>query len=58
MRFHRLQSKQGAIMELFLVRHGQSVGNTLPDRDMPDSPLTEQGHMRRARGDIFAGSGH
>ncbi|WP_372637146.1 histidine phosphatase family protein [Cohnella sp.] len=30
-------------MELFLVRHGQSVGNTEPDLDMPDSPLTAKG---------------
>lgn len=40
-------------MELFLVRHGQSVGNTLPDRDMPDSPLTEQGHVQAARVAIY-----
>ncbi|UNK19234.1 histidine phosphatase family protein [Paenibacillus sp. N3/727] len=40
-------------MELFLVRHGQSVGNTQPDRDMPDSPLTEQGHAQAARVAIY-----
>ncbi|WP_438435154.1 histidine phosphatase family protein [Gorillibacterium sp. sgz500922] len=29
-------------MELFLVRHGQSLGNTM-SQDMPDSPLTDLG---------------
>ncbi|MBN3524509.1 histidine phosphatase family protein [Paenibacillus apiarius] len=36
-------------MELYLVRHGQSVGNTMPDRDMPDSPLTERGLAQAGR---------
>lgn len=40
-------------MELYLVRHGQSVGNTQPDRDMPDSPLTEHGHAQAARVAIY-----
>lgn len=34
-------------MELFLVRHGQSVGNIMMDQDLPDSPLTELG-LRQA----------
>lgn len=33
-------------MEIFLIRHGQSVGNTAPDQDMPDSPLTEKGMIQ------------
>lgn len=33
-------------MEIFLIRHGQSVGNTEPDQDMPDSPLTEKGKVQ------------
>ncbi|MGZ7442402.1 histidine phosphatase family protein [Paenibacillus sp. TH7-28] len=33
-------------MKLFLVRHGQSVGNLHADEDMPDSPLTSTGEMQ------------
>lgn len=32
-------------MRLFLIRHGQSVANTVPD-DLPDSPLTELGRQQ------------
>lgn len=31
------------VMELYFVRHGESVGNVTPDQDMPDCPLTERG---------------
>lgn len=30
-------------MELFLIRHGESVGNILVDQDAPDSNLTDKG---------------
>ncbi|RKN70146.1 histidine phosphatase family protein [Paenibacillus ginsengarvi] len=32
-------------MELFIIRHGQSVGNTVKE-DMPDCVLTELGHSQ------------
>lgn len=40
-------------MELYLVRHGQSVGNTMPDRDMPDSPLTERGLVQAGHAAMY-----
>jgi broad specificity phosphatase PhoE len=35
-------------MELYLVRHGQSLGNTCLDQDLPDSPLTGLGKDQAA----------
>ncbi|TBL79361.1 histidine phosphatase family protein [Paenibacillus thalictri] len=36
-------------MELFLIRHGQSVGNIARDQDLPDSPLTGLGKEQAGR---------
>lgn len=33
-------------MKLFLVRHGQSIGNVFTDMDLPDSPLTPVGSLQ------------
>src|SRR5699024_523081 len=33
-------------MELYLVRHGESVGNITPGQDMPDCPLTDLGEKQ------------
>jgi broad specificity phosphatase PhoE len=33
-------------MELFLIRHGQSLGNVAKDDDMPDPPLSELGRIQ------------
>jgi len=33
-------------MELYLVRHGESVGNISPGEDMPDCPLTDLGEKQ------------
>ncbi len=30
-------------MELYLIRHGESVGNVSPGQDLPDCPLTKRG---------------
>ncbi|NOU97803.1 histidine phosphatase family protein [Paenibacillus sp. LMG 31456] len=35
-------------MELFIIRHGQSIGNTVP-HDVPDGELTELGISQAAR---------
>ncbi|WP_135546648.1 histidine phosphatase family protein [Paenibacillus cymbidii] len=35
-------------MELYLIRHGQSIGNTVP-HDMPDGELTELGRTQALR---------
>jgi broad specificity phosphatase PhoE len=33
----------GMEMELYIIRHGESLGNIMPGKDMPDSPLTDLG---------------
>lgn len=35
-------------MELFIIRHGQSIGNLIPE-DMPDGELTELGRSQAAK---------
>ncbi len=36
-------------MKLFLIRHGQSIGNLFLDEDLPDSPLTSTGLLQADR---------
>ncbi|WP_410767928.1 histidine phosphatase family protein [Fontibacillus sp. BL9] len=42
-------------MKLFLIRHGQSIGNLFLDEDLPDSPLTSTGLLQADKVASFLG---